>query len=178
MEITGLGKYYFLVSGDAAGNIFIADHGNHRIRMINTSGTIATVVGNGTAAFGGDGGPPINAKVNYPKAVYHDLSGDMYIVDAGNYRIRKVTASTTNINSSGKVLNLIKAYPNPTKDVLFFELIMNSQIIVTDLLGKVLLNVNKPSGEQSISLRDLATGTYIVKVINDENQSVIKIIKE
>src|SRR6185312_13124511 len=51
---------------DAAGNTYIADHGNNRIRVMGSSGTIATVAGNGVAGFSGDGGPATAASINSP----------------------------------------------------------------------------------------------------------------
>lgn len=83
------------ICGDALGNIYIADIGNNRVRKVNPSGIITTIAGNGTAGFSGDGGPAINANLNYPQDVAVDASGNVYIADAGNLRIRKVDPSGT-----------------------------------------------------------------------------------
>ncbi len=79
---------------DAAGNIYIADTGNHRIRKIDGSGNISTVAGDGTRGFGGDGGAATSAQLNSPVAVVVSPSGDLLIADAGNHRIRKVSGGT------------------------------------------------------------------------------------
>jgi len=79
---------------DAAGNIYIADTGNHRIRKIDGSGNISTVAGNGTPGFGGDGEAATSARLNSPVAVAVSPSGDLFIADAGNHRIRKVSGGT------------------------------------------------------------------------------------
>jgi len=79
---------------DAAGNIYIADTGNHRIRKIDGSGNISTVAGDGTRGFGGDGGPATSAQLNSPVAVAVSPSGDLFIADAGNHRIRRVSGGT------------------------------------------------------------------------------------
>ncbi len=79
---------------DAAGNIYIADTGNHRIRKIDGSGNISTVAGTGTRGFEGDGGPATEAQLNSPVAVAISPSGDLFIADAGNHRIRKVSGGT------------------------------------------------------------------------------------
>lgn len=78
---------------DRAGNVYIADSNNHRIRMIS-NGIITTVAGNGTnAAFAGDGGPATKAELNHPKGVALDSAGNLYIADAFNNRIRMVNPS-------------------------------------------------------------------------------------
>jgi RHS repeat-associated protein len=81
------------VTVDASGNLYIADSGNHRIRKVDTSGIITTVAGNGTSGYSGDGGPATQAQLNYPWGVAVDASGNLYIIDSGNYRIRKVDTS-------------------------------------------------------------------------------------
>lgn len=78
---------------DNAGNIYIPDYGNHRIRKVSTDGTISTIVGNGTAAFAGDGGAATAASLWGPRGVALDTSGNLYIADENNFRIRKVTPS-------------------------------------------------------------------------------------
>src|SRR5204863_534660 len=78
------------VFADASGNVFIADQHNARVRKVNTSGIISTYAGNGTAGFSGDGGPATAAKLNYPTGLSFDGSGNMYIAEVLNHRIRKV----------------------------------------------------------------------------------------
>lgn len=75
---------------DHAGNLYIADSGNHRIRKV-TGGMITTVAGNGTGGYSGDNGPAASAQLYFPWAVTLDSAGRLYIADAGNYRIRRVT---------------------------------------------------------------------------------------
>ena len=78
------------VAVDAAGNLYIADSGNHRIRKVTPAGTISTFAGNGTAGFAGDGGPATDARLNSANAVATDSAGNLYIADSDNYRVRKV----------------------------------------------------------------------------------------
>lgn len=79
------------VVADAAGNLYVADTGNHRIRKISANGTISTVAGTGTAGFNGDGGAATSATLSAPAAVVVDAAGNLFISDNGNHRIRKVT---------------------------------------------------------------------------------------
>ena len=83
------------VAVDTAGNVYVADTGNHRIRKIDAStGVIETVAGTGEYSYGGDGGPATEALLHSPAAVAVDAAGNVYLADAGNHRIRKVDAST------------------------------------------------------------------------------------
>lgn len=77
---------------DFAGNIFVADIFNNRVRKIDTSGNITTIAGNGTRGFSGDGVPAAATSLYYPVALAADRSGNLYIADADNSRIRKVDA--------------------------------------------------------------------------------------
>jgi PKD repeat protein/sugar lactone lactonase YvrE len=80
---------------DSLGNLYIADLGNNRIRKINTStGIISTIAGNGTSGFGGDGAAATAANLYRPSSVAVDRSGNIYIADTYNGRIRKVAATT------------------------------------------------------------------------------------
>jgi hypothetical protein len=83
------------VALDSSGNIYIADQFNNRIRKVTVStGIITTVAGNGTAGYSGDGGAATSAEINGPDGVALDGSGNIYIADIYNYRIRKITVST------------------------------------------------------------------------------------
>ena len=83
------------VTSDAAGNLYIADTLNNRIRKVDAAtGIITTVAGNGTGGFGGDGGLATNALLDVPAAVALDTSGDIYVADTGNNCIRRVDAIT------------------------------------------------------------------------------------
>src|ERR1017187_3599802 len=76
---------------DSAGNVYISDQFNQRVRMINASGTITTIAGNGVATFGGDNGPATSASLNYPGGLVLDSAGSLFIVDPANNRVRKVS---------------------------------------------------------------------------------------
>jgi Bacterial Ig-like domain (group 3)/FG-GAP-like repeat/FG-GAP repeat/Beta-propeller repeat/NHL repeat len=78
------------VAIDAAGELFIADYLNNRIRKVGANGIITTIAGNGTPGFTGDGGPALSAEINLPNDVDLDAAGDVYIADSGNNRLRKI----------------------------------------------------------------------------------------
>jgi hypothetical protein len=80
---------------DSAGNVYIADQANNRVRRVDAgTGVITTIAGNGTTGFSGDGGPATNAAMFSPTDLIFDSAGDLYISDDGNHRIRKVAAGT------------------------------------------------------------------------------------
>lgn len=81
------------IAVDAAGNLYIADSRNHRIRKV-AGGVITTVAGTGVAGFSGDGGPATAAALALPSGIAIDASGNLYIADTDNQRIRKVTGTT------------------------------------------------------------------------------------
>ncbi len=83
------------VALDTAGNIYIADTGNGRIRKVDTSGVITTVAGRGNGMVLGDGGPALNAQLANPSDVAVDSNGNIYIADVGNGAIRKVDSKGT-----------------------------------------------------------------------------------
>ncbi|MFJ5998551.1 RICIN domain-containing protein [Streptomyces sp. NPDC092370] len=88
------------IAVDSAGDLYIADSGNHRIRKITMAdGKIHTLAGTGTATYGGEGVSAITAHLNTPFGVAVDGAGDVYIADYGNHRIRKITAADGKIRT-------------------------------------------------------------------------------
>ncbi len=83
------------VAVDRAGNLYIADSSNDRIRRVDRqTGVISTVAGLGERGFGGDGGQAGVARLYFPHGIALDETGNLYIADAGNHRVRKVEAHT------------------------------------------------------------------------------------
>ncbi len=88
------------VALDAAGNMYVADFYNHRIRKINTAtNIITTIAGTGTAGFSGDGGLAINAQMNNPGDLCADAANNIYFIDNQNFRVRKIDAVTGTIST-------------------------------------------------------------------------------
>ena len=83
------------VAVDGSGNLFIADYGNHRIRRVDPAGTITTIAGTGEEGFSGDGGPAVEAALSFPAGVAVDGSGNLFISDSRNHRIRRVDPAGT-----------------------------------------------------------------------------------
>ncbi len=80
---------------DGAGNLYVADSGNQRVRRIDAATqVVTTVAGVGNAGFDGDGGPALSASLDSPSGVALDAQGNLYISDTGNNRIRRVDATS------------------------------------------------------------------------------------
>jgi sugar lactone lactonase YvrE len=93
------------VAVDVSGNLFIADMNNCRVRKVDTNGIITTVAGNGSYGYSGDGGPATNASLKATYDVAVDASGNLFIADCQNMRIRKVT----NTQGPSLMLNNVSA---------------------------------------------------------------------
>ncbi len=78
----------FAIAAD--GSIYIADTGNHRIRVVSPAGVVTTFAGTGEPGFSGDGGPSPRAMLSAPKALLLDSAGNLYFADSGNFRVRRI----------------------------------------------------------------------------------------
>ena len=80
---------------DNAGNVYVADNGNSRIRRISPEGIVTTVAGNGTYGFSGDGGPAVNAHLSSVLGLAVDGAGNLLLADSNNHRVRLVATDGT-----------------------------------------------------------------------------------
>lgn len=78
---------------DAAGNLYILDMMNHKIRKVSSVGIISTFAGTGSSGFSGDGGPATAAMFNQPSGMTFDSTGNIFITDQLNYRVRKISSA-------------------------------------------------------------------------------------
>jgi uncharacterized protein (TIGR03437 family) len=91
------------LSLDAAGNLYVTDANEARVRVIAPNGIITTIAGSGSFSYTGDGGPAINATMYFPHRAIPDGSGNIYIADTENCVIRKLSISAPTIMTNGVV---------------------------------------------------------------------------
>ena len=122
-------------------HVYIADALNSRIRMIDSSGNIQTVVGNGTSGFSGDGGLPTTAEIFNPYGGLFDGSGNMFVADYNNNRVRYVRYNT-DVSTVYPEADAFTVWPNPANDFLNIYVGNPSEsechIEVLDVLGHCL----------------------------------------
>lgn len=124
------------VATDAAGNIFIADYGNKKVRRISASGIITTYAGDGTAGSIGDGGPATAARLSELIGISTDPNGNLYIavaVTTGGNRVRVVYPSGTIVGLAGSGAPAFSGDGGPAITAEFFN--------VKDAIGDALGNV-------------------------------------
>ncbi|WP_443333805.1 NHL domain-containing protein [Streptomyces sp. CB02923] len=80
------------VAVDSTGTLYVTEYNKHRVRKITTDGTISTVAGTGAKGSDGDGGPAVSAQLTHPRGVTVGRAGELYIVDTGSHRVRKIAA--------------------------------------------------------------------------------------
>ena len=158
---SALSASLFVPSGlaiDRAGNLFIADFANQRIRKINTSGIISTYAGNGTAGYSGDSSAATSAKLHNPSYVAVDTIGNLYISDGGNNVIRKVDTTGIITTVAG---TSIAGYNGDYIAATNAQLNLPSQLCI-DLLGNLYI-----SDKQNQRIRKINSSGIITTIAGD-----------
>jgi sugar lactone lactonase YvrE len=125
------------VKVDALGNIYIVDALNNCIRKIDNFGVINTIAGTGVLGFSGDGGSATLAQFSSPTALALDASGNIYVTDYGNYRIRKINTSGIISTIAGTGVQGYSGDGGPATSAK----ISNPNAIIVDPLGNIYFSV-------------------------------------
>jgi sugar lactone lactonase YvrE len=125
---------------DAAGNVYITDKGNYKIRMVNPSEIITTIAGT-TVGYSGDGGPATLAHLNNPKGIALDVSGNLYFSETGNNRIRKIdpTGIISTIAGYGPLGSAIVPHYNGDGIAATTAMLSHPSGIATDATGNLFI---------------------------------------
>lgn len=166
---------------DAAGNLFFADRGIcNCVRKVDTAGIITTIAGNGTQGYSGDGGLAASAQLSQPWGIALDASGNLYISDAGNNRIRMVTNVAVGVNQLEDKNTRISIYPNPASDKIhLYNIPPDTELKMTllNVSGQEIVIQKLNAGLLDVS--DLSDGMYFLKVSYPNGMSVVKkVIKQ
>jgi len=150
------------VAVDGAGNVFVADELNDRIRKIDTNGIITTAVGNGVSGFGGEGGIATNAAISLPTGISFDSAGNLIIAELGNYRVRKVVYSD---KPSFTVFGV------NTNNIGDYQVIVSGACgSVTSSVAKLFLSAQIQTGTAGVGIQENCFG---FTVTGTSNQTVI-----
>ncbi len=165
---------------DKKGDLFFVDRGNNIVRKINTTtGIISTIAGTGEAGFSGDGELAKNAKLANPTGLAFNKEGDLFIVDRGNNRIRKISGLTTNIEEiEFKLEESVSIYPNPSTDKITIKLKNNVELkkaILLDITGK---QVKVQIIDNALNVSRLPRGIYVLKLDTSKGSLEQKIVLE
>lgn len=134
----------------------------NKIRRISASGTISTIAGSVSAGYSGDGGPASAAMLNNPQGISLDASGNIYVVDRGNNRVRKIAAATgiiTTIAGNGTSIYSGDGGPASAAGLNY------PAVICTDLFGNIFFsdhNPDYPAGFDYSVMRKINTATGII----------------
>ena len=162
------------VATDAAGNVYVSDGGNNKIRKITPEGVVSTLAGSTVGFADGTG---TAAQFNYPTGVAIDATGNLYVADFNNHKIRKITQQLG--VGQNEVASKITIYPNPAQTFLNVQVANNltlDKIIITDLNGKTIKV--QTQNTNTINVENLAQGTYILEAYSGEEKYSSKFLKE
>ena len=164
----------FGLTTDTAGNVYVADTFNNKIRKITPAGEVTTLAGS-TAGFAD--GIGATAQFNFPASVATDAAGNVYVADVHNHKIRKIT-QTLGV-AQNEVASKITIYPNPVATLLTVQLengCVIDKISITDLSGKIVLTHTQNT--TAVNVENLAQGIYILEAYSGEDKYTSKFVKE
>jgi len=177
------------ISVNSAGNLFIADASNNRIRKVSAAGIITTVAGDGGTGSSGDGGPATAATFDGCVSVKVDGSGNLFIVDQMSNRIRKVSPGGLGVNPLTTIHNNTTLLPNPNNGAFTLNAMWNSKtgenisIEVTDVLGQTVyintIAAQPGNVNTQITLNgNLPNGMYLLHISGQSENEVLRFVVE
>ncbi len=163
---------------DKQGDLYVVDRGNNRVRKINMStGIITTIAGTGEEGYSGDGDLARNAKLSNPTGLAFNNQGDLFVVDRGNNRIRKISGLTSNAEELELASSLL-VYPNPSTDKITIELKNNLELksaTLFDIRGK---QVKVQMTDKTLNVSRLPRGIYVLRLETSKGAFEQKVVLE
>ena len=169
-------SFAYDITVDARGNLYISDNKNERVRMVDHSGIIKTIVGNGTGGFSGDGAEAKDAQINNPGELAITLNGNLLIADRNNGRIRMIEGLTSENSKTDNEQNKVSVYPNPSNGNITIECLNNTiqEIKIFDMMGQMVYETKPSNGPIKISLQN--SGGYFINTFIGDEVNVKKVI--
>jgi len=170
------------IATDNYGNLYISDAGNNIIRRVDANGIITTVVGNGTAGFGGDLGYVDGANLFNPYGIAVDYKGHIFIADANNERVRETYYLSEGVKNVAQNA-AIDVHPNPfINEVGVTGLSKSDRVGVYDVAGRQMgdMFTVAQDGTNTFTINGLAAGIYMLQVWSSDGvqKAVVKMVKE
>lgn len=149
-------------------NLYISDYGNNRIRVITSNGIIHTLAGSGGYGYAGDGGPALSATFLGPTGVCADDMEYVYISDAGNSAVRRVTPVYNGVNEA-EFSHTLKVYPNPSAGIFYVQTDIlvgeDVSVCVYSSLGAVVFQNIGKSNPIKVDLSAFSPGLYYIHTV-------------
>ncbi len=173
---------------DNCDNLYIAVQLNNKIRVVNGSGVISTFAGSGNPGFSGDGGAAPAAELRAPTGVYIDKTGNIYIADYGNLRVRYIhmdsCRNTVGIATPGhtQVEERLRVWPNPSSGAFSLRLSATvnetAEVVVTNVVGEVVKQFSSATNKDMEVILYTSPGVYFVTVTTASGKWMEKVLIE
>ena len=160
---------------DRGGNLFIADEFNNYICRVDRDGTMCIIAGNGAGGYTDDGHAATAAELFYPRGVAVDRNGKVYVADAGNNRVRRVTYKPPEVTKSPGQEGAFKVTPDPDKGLLHIRASFPIRsAVVYDPAGKKVCHAEGTTNEMDINIERLPVGVYLLELNSKWVQRFVK----
>ena len=170
-----IGQFFDGITTDRDGNVYFSN--NETVRRVNKSGIICTVAGRGKEGFSGDGYDAKSAKLDGADGVAIDTSGNLYIADQSNLRIRKVTQPACGFVSVATVAaqNQLSYYPNPVATKLNISAPYRVlAVTITNLIGQTVFTNHYNNEKVQVDVSGLPAGMYLMRINDTEVRRFVK----
>ena len=178
----GIGAYE--IQFDRSGNLYFSGYILNVVRVIDKTGIVHTVAGNGTASFGGDGSQATAAQLYTPIGMALDSCGNLYICDRDDNHIRKVSFNPLcwklGVENEHTSTQNISIYPNPVNDELHIDNVQTrTSYSLLNTVGQPIQQGILKAGSNSISIQALANGIYLLQLTEETGKRTVnKVVKQ
>ncbi|WP_412850403.1 T9SS type A sorting domain-containing protein [Chryseobacterium sp. PMSZPI] len=164
------------ITMDTAGNFYLVNTYGHQILKVTPQGQQSVLAGNTQGYADGTG---IAALFNEPSGITVGNDGNLYIADARNNRIRKITLQVLGTTETDKAAK-VKIYPNPAGDFVTIDTspLKNASARLYDTSGKLIKSPPLKSGKNTLNVSELPKGAYIIEILSPEGNTSQKLIKK